>query len=389
MRGPGGGDLARLRQLNERAVLDAVRRTGSSRVAEIVAAGGLGRTAVEEVLQSLTARGWLVEEPAAVTGRGRPARTYRYRAEAGHVAGLDIGAHGVRAVVADLAGRVLATVHKRTTPELLRRARLRTARTALASCLTEAGLPADGVWALGVGTTGQVDAEGRVTHCNAIPDWNGLDLAARFRSPAEPKLLVVDNDSQLAAAAEHRWGAARGVGDFVLMQAGLRTGLAMMLDGRLRRGTHGAAGDLSLLRGVAWEAAIEHLHSCPDVPDDVPAADRAERAFAEARDGRRSARTAVRRYVRAMAVAAATAIAVVDPALLVVGGAFSRSADLICEPLADELSTMCSSVPEIRASTLGAECAALGGAALALDRLDRRLLADSRGRLPDLGVNSL
>lgn len=387
MPGPGGGDLARLRQLNERTVLRAVRAAGRPRVAEIVTASGLGRTVVEEVLQSLAGRGWLVEEPAAVNGRGRPARAWRFRAEAGHVAGLDIGAHGVRAVVADLAGRVLATVHERTTPELPRLKRLRTAETALARCLAEAGATAP--WALGVGTTGHVDATGRVTHCNAIPGWNGIDLAAHFRAAVTPSLVVVDNDSQLAALAEHRWGAAVGVGDFVLMQAGLRTGMAMVLDGRLRRGNRGAAGDLSLLRGVAWEAAIEHLHRCPDVPEDVASADRAARAFAEARAGRPRARTAVRRYVRAMAVAGATAVAVLDPALLVVGGAFSRSADLICEPLGEELSRMCSSVPEIRASTLGAECAALGGASLALDALDRRLLADSRGRLPDLGVNSL
>lgn len=387
MPGPGGGDLARLRQLNERTVLRAVRAAGRPRVAEIVAASGLGRTVVEEVLQSLAGRGWLVEEPAAVNGRGRPARAWRFRAEAGHVAGLDIGAHGVRAVVADLSGRVLATVYERTTPGLPRGKRLHTAKTALDGCLAEAG--ASVPWALGVGTTGHVDATGRVTHCNAIPGWNGIDLAAHFRAAAAPSLVVVDNDSQLAALAEHRWGAAVGVGDFVLMQAGLRTGMAMILDGRLRRGNHGAAGDLSLLRGVAWEAAIEHLHRCPDVPDDVPPADRAARAFAEAREGRPRARTAVRRYVRAMAVAGATAVAVLDPALLVVGGAFSRSADLICAPLAEELSRLCSSVPEIRASTLGAECAALGGASLALDALDRRLLADSRGRLPDLGVNSL
>ncbi|MBB6035764.1 ROK family transcriptional regulator [Phytomonospora endophytica] len=387
MPGPGGGDLARLRQLNERTVLRVVREAGRPRVAEIVAASGLGRTVVEEVLQSLAGRGWLVEEPAAVTGRGRPARAWRFRAEAGHVAGLDIGAHGVRAVVADLSGHVLATVHERTTPALTRQKRLRTAGAALDTCLSEAGAPAP--WALGVGTTGQVDATGRVTHCNAIPGWTGLDLAAHFRAATAPALVVVDNDSQLAALAEHRRGAAVGVGDLVLMQAGLRTGMAMILDGRLRRGSHGAAGDLSLLRGVAWEAAIEHLHRCPDVPADVPGVDRAERAFAEARAGRPRARTAVRRYVRAMAVAAATAVSVVDPALLVVGGAFSRSADLICEPLAEELSRLCSSVPEIRASTLGAECAALGGVALALDGIDRRLLADSRGRLPDLGVNSL
>ncbi|GAA1115652.1 ROK family transcriptional regulator [Kribbella jejuensis] len=371
-----------MRQLNERVVLAAVRAAGEARVAEIVEQSGLGRTAVEEVLASLVERRWLVEESPAIRGRGRPARSYRFRAEAGYVVGLDIGAYSVRGVLTDLDGRMLASIRRSVTPEAPRARRLEAADEVIAACAADARLAASKVWAVGAGTTGLVDPAGTVVHANAIPDWAGTNLVSHFPH----RLVVADNDSQLAALAEQRRGTD-ATEDMVFLHAGRRTGLALVLDGKLRRGAFGAAADMSALRGVAWEAALQHLHAV--VPDDVPTVDKAERAFAAAREGDRAARTAVRKYAHAMAVAAATAIAIVDPKLLVLGGAFSQASDVLLEPLQTELEKLCPRVPEVRASTLGALCVALGAASLALDALDDRLLSPTRGPLPPLAVRSI
>ncbi|MET9019103.1 ROK family protein [Actinopolymorpha sp. NPDC004070] len=382
-----GGDLSRLRQLNERAVLAAVRDAGELRVAQIVERSGLGRTAVEDVLASLVDRRWLAEERPAVRGRGRPARSYRFRAEAGYVVGLDIGAYSIRAVLADLGGQVLATAHRRVSPDTRRDARLAAADRAIADCVRGVDVAASRIWAVGTGTTGLVDRQGRVVRVNAIPDWAGVDLAAHFRRSA--RLVVVDNDSQLAALAEHRRGVATDVPDLVLLHAGRRTGLALVIDGTLRRGFHGAAADLSTLPMLRWEPAIDHLHHCRAVPPDVPVADRAEHAFAAAREGRRSALTAVRKYAREMALAAATAVGVVDPQVVVLGGAFSQAADVLLGPLTEELTRLFPQGPEVRASTLGADCVALGAICLALDAVDERLVGSARGALPVLAARSL
>jgi len=381
-----GGDPSRLRQLNERAVLAAVGKSGQTRVAEIVGRTGLGRTAVEEVLQSLVARQWLVEQQTSPGGRGRPARTYRFRADAGYVGGVDIGAHSVRAVLADLSGQLVATSRQVVEPATRRRSRLSAAESALSRCLDDARTDRSALWAVGVGTTGLVDRSGRVRSSRAIPDWQGVDLAAHFRR-TRTGLVIVENDSHLAAVAEHRRGAARDTSDLVLLQAGRRTGLSVILEGNLRRGFNGAAGNLSALPMVRWEAAIKYLHRCSVVPDDTPIVDRAEQVFAAARAGSRPATTAVRRYVKEMAVAAATAVAIVDPHVLVIGGAFSQSADLILEPLAEELGRVAGHVPELRASSLGAECVALGAVCVALEELEH-LLAPARGPLPELIAQS-
>lgn len=379
---PDGADPARIRELNERAILAAVGKAGQIRVADIVERTGLGRTAIEKMLPSLVARQWLVEEQSSAGARGRPARTYRFRAEAGYVGGIDIGAHSVRAVLADLSGRMIASSRETVAPETRRGSRLKAAGSALSSCLADIGVDQSALWALGVGTTGVVTRRGQVRIAGAIPDWEGVDLAAHFRRQLTA-LVIVENDTHLTAIAEQRRGSARDTPDLVLLQAGRRTGLSAIIDGTIRRGFNGAAGNLSALPLVRWEAAIEYLHRCPAVPDGTPIDDRAEQVFAAARAGNRSAMKAVRQYVEQMALAAAVAVAIVDPQVLVVGGAFSQSADLILEPLAENLERVAGHVPELRASTLGAECVALGAVCVALEELDH-LLAPARGPLPEL-----
>lgn len=55
------------------------------------------------------------------------------------------------------------------------------------------------------------------------------------------------------------------------------------------------------------------------------------------------------------------------------GGGYSRSADLILDPLRHELQRLCLRMPEVRASTLGADSVALGALKLSLNEVDIRL----------------
>jgi predicted NBD/HSP70 family sugar kinase len=159
----------------------------------------------------------------------------------------------------------------------------------------------------------------------------------------------------------------------VYLLAGMRTGAGLIIDGTLRRGYGGAAGEIGALRQVRWLDAPAHLQNCPGLPATVFPDDAAAWVFAAARDGDKAARTAVRRYVRDLAVGAAALVLTLDPQIVVVGGGYSRSADILLEPLERELQRLCLRVPEIRASTLGDESVAVGALRLALDEVDMRL----------------
>ncbi|WP_432841198.1 ROK family protein [Dactylosporangium sp. CA-092794] len=369
-----GTDLSRLRELNSLTVVRALRDQPLATVTELAKLTGLSRPAVDVIAQGLVTGGWAtVVEPGASSTVGRPARRYRFRATAGHVIGVDVGAHKILALLADLDGNVVHTVRSAVAADADPGERLAALDETLAACLREAGKTAEDIWAVTVGVTGPVDATGRTTLFTPLPGWRTVDLPAhlsgRFTCP-----IIVENDCKLAALAEQWRGAARDANDIVFLLAGMRTGAGLIIDGILRRGYGGAAGEIGALKAVRWLAAPSHLEHCPGVPATVSPDDAAAWVFNAARDGNRDARTAVNRYVKDLAVGTAALVLALDPQIVVFGGGFSRSADLVLDPLRRELRKLCLRVPDVRASTLGAEIVALGALRLALIEVDQRLL---------------
>ncbi|MFF7157549.1 ROK family protein [Streptomyces sp. NPDC008139] len=390
---PSGGDLSRLRQLNSLAVLGELRSAPAMTLTELSRRTGLSRASTEDVVRELLDNGWLAEVPAAAGMVGRPARRFRFRADAGRVLGVDIGGHKILALVADLDGTVLHSARVAVAPAMGRKERLAALDGAVAGALAGGGLTTGDLWATGVATTGLVDGAGRVMLSEALPEWTGVDVGAHLRRLVGGPALV-ENDSKLAALAESWCGAARYAKDVVVILAGLRTGAGLIIDGKLHRGFGNAAGEIGALPASGWIRAQEHLRAWP--PQAGPAPERtgssgsgrgagahadkavdqeaaAEAVFEAARAGDRKAAAVVRRYVRDVAVGTAALVLTLDPELVVIGGGFSRSADLIAEPLRRELDRWCIRTPEVRISEFGDEGVALGALRLALDHVDRQL----------------
>jgi predicted NBD/HSP70 family sugar kinase len=177
----------------------------------------------------------------------------------------------------------------------------------------------------------------------------------------------VENDSKLAALAETWRGVAKYASDLVFILSGLRTGAGLIIGGKLHRGFANAAGEIGALPAAGWSRAPEHLAAWPTGGD----------IFAAARAGDRKAIAAIRRYVKDIAQGVSALVLTLDPELVVIGGGFSRSADMLIEPLRRELDRWCLRTPEIRISTLADEGVALGAAKLALDHVTTAMGAGS------------
>jgi predicted NBD/HSP70 family sugar kinase len=370
-----GSDLSRLRELNSLSIVRALRDHPPSTVTELSQRTGLSRPAVDVIAQGLVTDGWAsVLEPGASSAVGRPARRYRFQAGAGHVLGVDVGVHKILALLADLDGNIVQTVRHSVAPDAGPAARLAELDEVIDACVAEAGKSPADIWAVTVAVTGAVDAAGRTSFFTPLPGWQSVDLAThlgvRFACP-----VLVENDCKLAALAERWKGAARDADDIVYLLAGMRNGAGLIIDGVLRRGFGGAAGEIGALKQVRWLNAPEHLQNCPGVPDTVEPDDAAAWVFNAAREGNRAARTAVNRYVKDLAVGAAALVLTLDPQVVIFGGGFSRSADLVLDPLRAELQRLCLRMPEVRASTLGADSVALGALKLSLHEVDDRLFS--------------
>ncbi|MFC9691151.1 ROK family protein [Kribbella sp. NPDC056951] len=365
-----GGDLQRLRQLNVVAALRVLRAEAPLTVTELAKRTGLSRASTEDVVRDLLGRGWISEvEPTAGTV-GRPARRYRFRADAGRLLGVDIGGHKVLAVVTDLEGDVLHQTRIRVAADAGRRERLTAVDDCIASALVGAGTTPGQIWATGVATTGLVDGTGKVMLSDSLPEWTGVDLVAHLHRVVRGPIRV-ENDCKLAALAENWRGVARYAKDVVFLLAGLRTGGGLIIDGKLHRGFANSSGEIGALPAVGWERAPEHLHSWLGAGEPV------ERVFLAARDGDRAALRAVRGYVRDIAIGTSALVLTLDPELVVIGGGFSRSADVLVEPLRRELDRWCLRTPEIRVSAFGDEGVALGAVRLAVEQVESTLYGDA------------
>ncbi|MFI7445312.1 ROK family transcriptional regulator [Nonomuraea indica] len=369
-----GGDLQRLRQLNSLSSIRALRDARAPlTLTELSAQTGLSRASVGDVVTDLHQRGWIAEVEPAPGTMGRPAKRYRFRADAGHVLGIDIGVHKVLAVVTDLARRIVASGRVAVDRHTPRAERLEAVWRAVDAALVAAGLTAGDVWGVTAGSTGVVNREGLVTRVEDLPDWPGVDLAGHLGQRL-PCPITIENDSKLAALAEQRLGVAEGVQDLVYLHVGRRPGAALILNGHLHHGFSGATGEVGLMEITGWRTMADLLKDSP-AAEGAPPEEAARLVFGAARAGDREAMAAVDAYARQLALGTAAMVLTLDPELVILGGGFSRSADILLPALQRALEPHCLRVPSIRPSALGEECVALGGACLALDHVDEHFFS--------------
>ncbi|MEV7503550.1 ROK family protein [Streptomyces sp. NPDC093018] len=116
---------------------------------------------------------------------------------------------------------------------------------AVAGAVGRAG--AQGPHTVGIGAPGLIDpATGDLRDSAGLPAWHrSLSAALQERLPGAR--VTVENETNLAALAEQREGAARDRDTFVLLWLGHGTGAAVVLDGTLRRGASGGTGEIGFL----------------------------------------------------------------------------------------------------------------------------------------------
>ncbi len=245
---------------------------GVFRADHVMAALGLTRTTALRALDTLIELGLIRElsssEPEQGGRLGRPARRFALRGDAGIVIGIDAGHRHLTAVVADLAGRILAReqvevrnsgyVPGGAADDRVAEARRAAALDAIATGLETAGGSPHDVLAVAVGVPAPVDGEGASpSHSNQF--WQLMNAGFRDALADSFPAVRVENDAALAALAEGTLGAARGCDHFVAMLSGRRLGSGVVLEGRLVRGAHGGVGELeglSFVPGVAGTLGI-------------------------------------------------------------------------------------------------------------------------------------
>jgi len=96
---------------------------------------------------------------------------------------------------------------------------------------------------IGIGIPGQIDFQRQsIEFCTNLP-LAGVDVRSLVMSRTKQE-VTIDNDGNLAAFGEARWGAAKGARDFVMITVGTGVGGGMFLSGEPYRGSRGLGGEI-------------------------------------------------------------------------------------------------------------------------------------------------
>ncbi|MFD5341317.1 ROK family transcriptional regulator [Streptomyces hawaiiensis] len=422
------------RAINDRLALRLLQQEGPLTAGQLKQLTGLSRPTVADLVERLTAARLIaVVGEAGEQRRGPNAKVYGIVADRAHLAALDVRTEGVAVVVADLVGRVLAEASVPIGADTGTGPAVEQAVTLVERVAKEAG--ADRLHTVGIGAPGLVDpSSGELRDSTGLPQWHRRFVATLQERLPEARVSV-ENETNLAALAEQRDGAARDRDTFVLLWLGHGTGAAVVLDGALRRGASGGTGEIGFLpvpgtsalpTSTDCEGGFHSLAASAAVVDlaaqyGVPAAGREAPVVGIVRAAAGVVREAVGRvsgtdlsrpadpvregaagapqsgtsgtaaaFLDALAdriaVGVASVVAILDPGCVVLGGEVGQAggADLAAR-VQDRIALMTPLSTEVRATTLGGGAVLRGALLTARDRAQEELFTPGgRGR-PDGG----
>jgi predicted NBD/HSP70 family sugar kinase len=293
---------------------------------------GLARSTVTYKIDSLLDAGYLVADGSIVDGRGRPSTRLRVNDQDATVLVADLGATHGRLAVATAAGDVMAETVIESSIATGPTAVLSAAQKRFDQLLKQSGRTRSSLRGIGMGVPGPVDwTSGRIARSISMPGWDDYpvrdDLAEHYGVPA-----VVDNDANLMGLGEQRriYPDAHLI---LFVKVGTGIGASVILDGALLRGSDSAEGDIGHAKiigveetcrscgargclaatasGQAMVRDLRRLGQQPSTTRDV---------VALARAGEPEAVRIVTAAGRALGDVLSTAVSLLNPDVVVIGG---------------------------------------------------------------------
>jgi N-acetylglucosamine repressor len=225
---------------NSGLVLSTIYERGQISRADVARLTGLSRTTVSEVVSDLLQQQLVEEVGYGLSNGGKTPILLRVRANARNLIGVDLSGEAFTGEVVDLHGE---TLYASMVPVFGRRGTeaIELVYRLLDDLTKNASAPVLGI---GVGTPGLIDTQrGSQVHWSVNLDWLDLPLrdllAARYGLP-----VFVLNDCQASALAEHFFGPDRDAANLVVIKAEQGVGSGVILNGRLFHGDHFGAGEI-------------------------------------------------------------------------------------------------------------------------------------------------
>ncbi|MFL6060302.1 MAG: ROK family protein [Marmoricola sp.] len=374
------GSAASLRIANQRRVLAVLldRGTEPATQADITRETGLAAGTVSTIVRELASGGVV----STVAGSGRRGTTVRLARGAGLVAGVDFGHSHVAVAISEMSGEVLAEARRPLPPGHQHTEGLDTARSMLDGLLEGLGASFSDVRNIGMGLPAPL-SNNIVMSSAILPGWVGVsarDEACRALGVD----VLIENDANLGALAEHRHGHGRGYANVVFVKVSSGVGAGLILDNQLFRGSAGTSGEIGHLtlddqgpvcrcgsRGCL-EAYASTGTAMAMMADHMPGA-RVDAIIEAARQGNVSALRVFEDAGLHLGWGLATVTNLLNPDVILVGGDMSHAGELLLESarlgLRRHVLAGTATTPVLVAE-LGDRASMIGALVLAIDATD-------------------
>ncbi|WP_221348241.1 ROK family protein [Streptomyces beigongshangae] len=302
-----------------------------------------------------------------------------------HVIALDVGGTGMKAALVGADGGLLHRARRTTGrergPDAVVESILAFAADLRAHGERHFGEPAA---AAGVAVPGIVDADRGVAVYAANLGWRDVPLRDLLGERLHGVPVALGHDVRTGGLAEGRIGAGRGTDRFLFVPLGTGIAGAIGIDGRVEAGAHGFAGEIGhivvrpggtpcpcgqrgCLERFASAAAVSGAWAAATGDPDADAADCAKAV--ESGDTR--ARAVWQDAVDALADGLVTALTLLDPRTLIIGGGLAEAGETLFTPLraAIERRVTFQRLPSVVPAALGDTAGCLGAGLLAWDLL--------------------
>jgi predicted NBD/HSP70 family sugar kinase len=392
---PRGVAAEELRRHNLATLLERLHLLGPTSRSELTATMGLNRSTIADLIGELSTLGLVEEGPAQTSsGPGRPSPIVRTRPEGAAVLAIEFSVDSVAVATVGLGGHVFDQVR-----EPRPRARVSPAETVgevarLAKPLLDT-LPEEALLVgVGAGVAGVTRRSDGFVHLAPNLGWRNVPVGEVLTSELGlDQPVLVANEADLGALAEHRRGVGAGVPHLIYLSGERGIGAGIIHDGKPMLGAAGYAGEAGHTlvnpdghqcrcgaRGC-WEteAGEEALARHAGIPATVAGVGVLETVMTRAEAGDEKALAAIAEVGRWLGLGIGNLINVFNPQLVVLGGLYHPLFPFLEKAVYDGARLAALDAPgdvaEIAASGLGPDAPLMGAAELALSEI----IADPAG----------
>ena len=394
---PAGNALGDLRQHNQALVLEIVRTQGPISRAELAKVGRLSAPTVLEIIDELMTEGLVKEDGVGPSTGGRRPTLLALVERARHSVGLSVGSRALTAVVTDLYGRVALRLEAASDMSYGPRALVARVKTTLAEVFDS--IPQNLGKPLGIGLalpTPVTNSMPGIRDPSTYPGWGEVRLGELIAEEHGLPVLV-DNVANAAAVGEHLFGAGRGTRNMVYVMVHRGIGGATIVNGEIYRGAEGAAGEIGHLRieldgprcgcgnygcleAFAGRVAIRRraqrllkLSARAAMAGREVEQIRAQNVIEAGLEGDEVAREVLRETGRYLGIGISNVVHLLNPELVIVGGATMQAGSWILEPAKElvnrQILPSMAEKTRVVAGELSEDAGAIGAAALVLREL--------------------